>query len=64
MADSDLLDFPGSAREQRLVARARRRAARARRREIEERRYSGGSVVIRKGETVDAWTGVIDGWSR
>jgi CRP/FNR family transcriptional regulator, cyclic AMP receptor protein len=30
-------------------------------REIEERRYSGGSVVIRKGETVDAWTGIIDG---
>jgi CRP/FNR family transcriptional regulator, cyclic AMP receptor protein len=30
-------------------------------RETEERRYSGGSVVIRKGETVDAWTGIIDG---
>jgi CRP-like cAMP-binding protein len=29
--------------------------------EIEERRYSGGSVVMRKGEVVDAWTGVIDG---
>ena len=29
--------------------------------EVEERRYSGGSVVMRKGETVDAWTGVIDG---
>jgi CRP/FNR family cyclic AMP-dependent transcriptional regulator len=28
---------------------------------IEERRYSGGSVVMRKGEVVDAWTGVIDG---
>jgi CRP-like cAMP-binding protein len=29
--------------------------------EIEERRYGGGSVVMRKGEVVDAWTGVIDG---
>ncbi len=29
--------------------------------EIEERRFSGGSVVMRKGELVDAWTGVIDG---
>ncbi len=29
--------------------------------EIEERRYSGGSVVMRKGEVVDAWSGVIDG---
>ena len=29
--------------------------------EIEERRYSGGTVVMRKGEVVDAWTGVIDG---
>jgi CRP/FNR family transcriptional regulator, cyclic AMP receptor protein len=29
--------------------------------EVEERRFSGGSVVIRKGETVEAWTGVIDG---
>jgi CRP-like cAMP-binding protein len=29
--------------------------------EIEERRFSGGNVVMRKGETVDAWTGVIDG---
>ena len=29
--------------------------------EVEERRYSGGSVVMRKGELVDAWTGVIDG---
>lgn len=29
--------------------------------EVEERRFSGGSVVMRKGETVDAWTGVIEG---
>lgn len=29
--------------------------------ETEERRVSGGSVVMRKGETVDAWTGEIDG---
>ena len=29
--------------------------------EIDERRYSGGSVIMRKGEVVDAWTGVIDG---
>jgi CRP/FNR family transcriptional regulator, cyclic AMP receptor protein len=29
--------------------------------ETEERRYGGGAVVMRKGETVDAWTGVIDG---
>lgn len=29
--------------------------------EVEERRFSGGSVVMRKGESVDAWTGVIDG---
>lgn len=29
--------------------------------EVEERRYTGGSVVMRKGETVDAWTGIIDG---
>jgi CRP/FNR family cyclic AMP-dependent transcriptional regulator len=29
--------------------------------EVEERRYSGGSVVMRKGELVDAWTGVVDG---
>jgi CRP-like cAMP-binding protein len=29
--------------------------------EVEERRYSGGSVVMRKGEMVEAWTGVIDG---
>ncbi len=29
--------------------------------EVEERRYSGGSVVMRKGETVEAWTGVIEG---
>jgi CRP-like cAMP-binding protein len=29
--------------------------------EIEERRFSGGSVVMRKGELVDAWTGVIEG---
>jgi CRP-like cAMP-binding protein len=30
-------------------------------RETEERRYRGGSVVLRKGETVDAWIGVIEG---
>jgi CRP-like cAMP-binding protein len=30
-------------------------------REVEERRYSGGTVVMRKGESVDAWTGVIEG---
>jgi CRP-like cAMP-binding protein len=30
-------------------------------REVEERRYSGGTVVMRKGEAVDAWTGVIEG---
>jgi CRP/FNR family transcriptional regulator, cyclic AMP receptor protein len=29
--------------------------------EVEERRYSGGSVVMRKGETVEGWTGVVDG---
>jgi len=29
--------------------------------EIEERRYGGGSVILRKGEVVDAWTGVLDG---
>jgi CRP-like cAMP-binding protein len=29
--------------------------------EVEERRYSGGSVVMRKGEEVDAWTGVVQG---
>jgi CRP-like cAMP-binding protein len=29
--------------------------------EIEERRFSGGSVVMCKGETVDARTGAIDG---
>lgn len=29
--------------------------------EVEERRFGGGSVVMRKGELVDAWTGVIDG---
>jgi CRP-like cAMP-binding protein len=29
--------------------------------EIDERRYTGGSVVMRKGEVVDAWTGVVDG---
>lgn len=29
--------------------------------EVEERRFPGGSVVMRKGESVDAWTGVIDG---
>lgn len=30
-------------------------------RETEERNYTGGSVVMRKGETVEAWTGVIEG---
>jgi CRP/FNR family cyclic AMP-dependent transcriptional regulator len=29
--------------------------------EVEERRYTGGSVVMRKGETVEAWTGVVEG---
>ena len=29
--------------------------------DVEERRFSGGSVVMRKGETVDVWAGVIDG---
>jgi CRP-like cAMP-binding protein len=29
--------------------------------EIEERRFSGGTVVMRRGETVEAWTGVIEG---
>jgi len=29
--------------------------------EVEERRFSGGSVVMRKGEIVDAWTGIIEG---
>lgn len=29
--------------------------------EVEERRFPGGSVVMRRGETVDAWTGVIEG---
>ena len=29
--------------------------------EVEERRYTGGSVVMRKGEMVEAWTGVIEG---
>ena len=29
--------------------------------ETEERRYTGGTVVMRKGEVVDAWIGVIDG---
>jgi CRP-like cAMP-binding protein len=29
--------------------------------EVDERRYSGGSVVMRKGEVVDAWTGVVEG---
>jgi CRP/FNR family cyclic AMP-dependent transcriptional regulator len=29
--------------------------------EVEERRYSGGSVVMRKGETVEAWTGIVEG---
>ena len=30
-------------------------------REVEERRFPGGTVVMRKGEVVEAWTGVIDG---
>lgn len=30
-------------------------------RETEERRYTGGSVVMRKGEMVQAWIGVIEG---
>lgn len=29
--------------------------------EVEERRFPGGTVVMRRGETVDAWTGVIEG---
>lgn len=29
--------------------------------ETEERRYSGGSVIMRKGELVDAWTGILEG---
>ncbi|HKO67721.1 MAG TPA: cyclic nucleotide-binding domain-containing protein, partial [Burkholderiaceae bacterium] len=29
--------------------------------EVEERRFPGGTVVMRKGETVEAWTGVIEG---
>jgi CRP/FNR family cyclic AMP-dependent transcriptional regulator len=29
--------------------------------DVEDRRYSGGSVVMRKGETVEAWTGVVEG---
>jgi CRP/FNR family transcriptional regulator, cyclic AMP receptor protein len=29
--------------------------------EVEERRYTGGSVVMRKGEMVEGWTGVIEG---
>lgn len=29
--------------------------------EVEERRYSGGSVVMRKGEMVEGWTGVVEG---
>lgn len=29
--------------------------------DVEERRFPGGTVVMRKGETVDAWTGVIEG---
>ncbi|HVG03627.1 MAG TPA: Crp/Fnr family transcriptional regulator [Burkholderiaceae bacterium] len=29
--------------------------------EVEERRFTGGSVVMRRGETVEAWTGVIEG---
>jgi CRP/FNR family cyclic AMP-dependent transcriptional regulator len=29
--------------------------------EVEERRHHGGSVIMRKGETVKTWTGVIEG---
>jgi CRP-like cAMP-binding protein len=29
--------------------------------EVEERRYTGGSVVMRKGEMVEGWTGVVEG---
>lgn len=29
--------------------------------EVEERRHQGGSVIMRKGETVETWTGVIEG---
>ncbi|MDQ3215371.1 MAG: hypothetical protein M3P99_04730, partial [Pseudomonadota bacterium] len=29
--------------------------------EVEERRGQGGTVVRRRGEAVDAWTGVIEG---
>jgi CRP-like cAMP-binding protein len=29
--------------------------------EVDERRFSGGTVVMRKGEIVEAWTGVIEG---
>jgi CRP/FNR family transcriptional regulator, cyclic AMP receptor protein len=29
--------------------------------EVEERRFSGGQVVVRKGETTDAWLGVVEG---
>ena len=44
-----------------LVAGPRRGPSRAVTAEAEERRFTGGSVVMRKGEVVDAWTGVIDG---
>ena len=29
--------------------------------EVEERRFQGGTVVMRRGEIVEAWTGVIEG---
>src|SRR4029434_9032035 len=29
--------------------------------EVEERRFPGGTVVMRRGEIVEAWTGVIEG---
>ena len=29
--------------------------------EVEERRFQGGTVVMRRGEVVEAWTGVIEG---
>ena len=32
--------------------------------ETEERRYTGGTVVMRKGEVVDAWIGEMGGAPR
>jgi CRP/FNR family transcriptional regulator, cyclic AMP receptor protein len=29
--------------------------------EVEERRYTGGQVIVRKGEVTEAWLGVIEG---